>query len=132
MSFEYSISNNNSRNINTYNQHYTLFCNNLNSSLQKELGIKNINDIYPCDWEPPTEYELNNSNRIIPEHSFEKDNKFKDIDMFYELTKDIRNLKPLNEIQLKYVKTLPKEKVIELLEIYNLCLKNINSLLENM
>jgi hypothetical protein len=28
-------------------------------------------------------------------------------------------LKPLNEIQLNYIKTLPKEKILELLEIYN-------------
>ena len=51
--------------------------------------------------------------------------------MFYELTKDIRNLKPLNEIQLTYVKNLPKEKIIELLEIYNLCLKTINQALND-
>lgn len=49
--------------------------------------------------------------------------------MFYELTKDIRNLKPLNRIQLDYIKTLPKEKILEIVEIYNLCLKNIEEFL---
>lgn len=113
---------------------YLLFCNNLNASLQKELEIECYNYIN-TDWKPPSTYGLNNSERVIPEHYFEKDkkeNQFLQIDMFYKLTKDIRNLKPLSKIQLEYVKTLPKEKILELLEIYNTCLQNINTLLERL
>lgn len=122
--------------INIYNEHYnTLFCNNLNSSLKKELGLENMNDYkspFISDLQPPTSYGLDNSQRIIPEHYFGSNQKsFKEIDMFYELTKDIRNLKPLNDIQLTYVKNLPKEKIIELLKIYNSCLESINQLFEN-
>lgn len=85
------------------------------------------------NWKPPTTYGLCNSKRLIPEHYFEPNNKsFKEIDMFYELTKDIRNLKPLNDLQLEYIKTLPKEKIVEVLDIYNQCLKNINELLERI
>ena len=110
--------------LDKYNNHYLLFCNNLNASLQKELEIECYNYI-----------NTNNSERVIPEHYFEKDkkeNQFLHIDMFYELTKDIRNLKPLSKLQLEYVKTLPKEKILELLEIYNTCLQNINTLLERL
>ena len=77
-------------------------------------------------------YGLNNSDKIIPSHYFNQDEKFKDIDLFYELTKDIRNLKPLSNQQLEYVNTLPKEKIINLLNIYNECLDNINNILEKI
>jgi len=122
----------NSNKINAYTQHYNLFCYNINSSLKKELCIEyNDKEEYlKSDWKPPSTYGLNNSERIIPQHYFEPNNKsFKEIDMFYELTKDIRNLQPLTDIKLNYIKSLPKEKIIELLELYNLCLKNINELL---
>jgi hypothetical protein len=55
--------------------------------------IDNYKYYSKIDWEPPSTYGLNNSERIIPQHYFEQDNQsFKEIDMFYELTKDIRNL----------------------------------------
>ena len=46
--------------------------------------------------------------------------------MFYEIIREIRNLKELNETQLEYIKTLPKEKLIELLLLYNNCFYSIN------
>ena len=52
-----------------------------------------------------------------------------EIDMFYELTKDIRNLKPLTHTQLNYIQTLPKEKILEVLEIYNYCFQSIEQVL---
>ena len=55
-----------------------------------------------------------------------------EIDMFYELTKDIRNLKPLTQTQLNYIQTLPKEKILELLEIYILCFKSIEPFLKDI
>ena len=129
MSNTYSINSE----TNKYNEHYNLFCKNINPSLKKELGIKCDDDYQNYlknDWEPPETYGLNNSERIIPQHYFNSNYKyFKDVDMFYELTKDIRNLQPLNKIQLNYVKKLPKEKIIELIEIYNSCLKNMNELI---
>ena len=133
-SFDYN-NNNNNTNINTYNEHYTLFCNNISPSLQKELGINNLNNNTfnsSQNWKPPNTYGLENSQRIIPEHYFEKNNNFKEIDMFYELTKDIRNLKPLTKIQLDYIKTLTKKQITELLELYNSCFESINNLLEKL
>ena len=76
-----------------------------------------------------TNTNTNNLQRIIQKHYLEqKYDSFKELDMFYELTKDIRNFKPLNEIQLTYVKKLSKEKIIELLKIFNICLKTITEL----
>jgi hypothetical protein len=121
--------------MNMYNQHYELFCRNINTALQKELGLQFSNNDHQylnIDWKPPATYGLNNSARVIPEHYFDSNGQFKEIDMFYELMKDIRNLKPLTSLQLEYVKTLPKEKIIELLDIYNLCLKNVNEILERL
>ena len=60
--------------LDKYNNHYLLFCNNLNASLQKELEIECYNYIN-TDWKPPSTYGLNNSERVIPEHYFEKDKK---------------------------------------------------------
>ena len=121
-----------------YINHYKLFCNNINPSLKKELNIND--DIVYQDsldnliniWIPPTTYGLNNSERIIPIHYFDDNNDSLNINMFYELTKDVRNLIPLNEIQLNYVKTLPRQKIIELLELYNFCLKNINKIIDKL
>ena len=49
-----------------YNDHYTLFCNNINPSLKKEVGIINNfdnNDFLNSDWKPPSISGLNNSER---------------------------------------------------------------------
>lgn len=115
---------------NVYSDNYKLFCKNINPSLQKELGINYHIDVTNTDWTPPNTYGLNNSERTIPEHYFSE--KFKEIDMFYELTKDIRNLHPLTELQLNYIKTLPREKIIELLDLFNTCLHAINNIFERL
>ena len=121
-----------------YINHYKLFCNNINPSVKKELNInddivyQNSLDNLINNWIPPTTYGLNNSERIIPIHYFYDNNDILNINMFYELTKDVRNLIPLNEIQLNYVKTLPLKKIIELLELYNFCLQNINEIIDKL
>ena len=38
---------------------------------------------------------------------------------YYTLTQNIRNLKKLTPEEIEYIKTLPKENLIELIEIYN-------------
>jgi hypothetical protein len=121
--------------LNLYNEHYDLFCNNMNPSLKKALGIKDKNNTIKdlnLDWVAPTTYGLNNSTPIIPSHYLDKKNPLKEIDMSHELVKDIRNLKPLDEIQLKYISSLSKEKVIELLRIYNEVLYSVDDLLQNL
>ena len=95
--------------IQIYNNHYTLFCNNLNPSLKTLIGLENDSrNHFFTDWQPPATYGLENSERIIPEHYFDSTLGFNEINMFDELIKDIRNMKPLNDIQLNHVKKLPK------------------------
>lgn len=38
---------------------------------------------------------------------------------YYTLTQNIRNLQQLTPEEIEYIKTLPKENLIELIEIYN-------------
>jgi hypothetical protein len=40
---------------------------------------------------------------------------------------DVRNMTVLTPRQLVFVKTLPKDKVLELIEIYNCIMQNVNS-----
>lgn len=117
--------------LDVYYNHYHLFCKNINQSIKIELGIEidDNNTNLKNNWKPPSKYGLDNSERIIPLHYLERNTKITELDMFYELTKDIRNLKPLTHIQLNYIKTLPKEKVLEIIELYNLCLKNMEEFL---
>lgn len=133
MNKQNSISGNNNQYIyqlDSLNSHYQLFCNNLNESLLKELNV-NINSPNNKlnDWIPPKTYGLCNFERLNPQHYLDHNNPLKPIDMFYEITKDIRNLVPLNEVQLNYIKTLSKEKILELLQLYAECFKTINELL---
>lgn len=103
-----------------YIEHYKMFCNNISPSIRQELGLLKDDEItVKSNWIPPTTFGLTNSQRIIPAHYFTKE--FKEIDMFYEISKDIRNLHPLKQEQLNYIKMLPKEKIIELIELYNHC-----------
>lgn len=136
---------NNKMNINTYKElsnfnnniknfykHYSLFYTNLNESLKKELGLnyENNDNEENNKWVPPTEYGLNNSKRIITEHYVCKDKNFNEIDMFNELKKDIRNFRPLEKIQLDYIKTLNNEQILELINIYNECLISVNYIID--
>jgi hypothetical protein len=75
-----------------YYDHYHLFCNNINPSLKRELGIEiNTTNILYSDWKPPNKYGLDNSERTIPQHYLERNDNITDIVMFYDLTKDIED-----------------------------------------
>lgn len=80
----------------------------------------------------PQTYGLNNYERTIGQHYFVSDKKNKEIDMFYELTKNIRNFKPLDSNQLNYVTNLPKDKILELIQIYNTCFHSVNQIFEKI
>lgn len=40
---------------------------------------------------------------------------------------EIRNMQVLSPQQMMYVRTLPKDKVLEMIEIYNLIMVNVNA-----
>lgn len=52
----------------------------------------------------------------------------KESNNIYLLEKEIRNMNSLSKEQMEYVKTLPKEKIIEFLELYNLCMERMVAL----
>lgn len=99
--------------------------------LSKELGLNEISYDESILYEPPKEHGLQNSNVIIPEYYklHNHPSKIFDID-YYEIIKDdIRNLRPLNKYQLEYIKQLSHENKNELFDIFNSCIKSINTLL---
>ena len=101
--------------------------------LSNEFGLSEINYDEKIDFCPPKEHGLINSNVIIPSYYqlHKHPSKILDID-FYEIIKhDIRNLRPLNEIQLKYIKELPSEEKNELFDIFNICILAINDIMKS-
>jgi hypothetical protein len=92
--------------------------------LSKILEIPEFKSDEIFFWEPPKEYGLNNCDYII-DPTFGIHNNIKrafDIDYFFIIKYDIKNFKKLNAYQKEYVKKLPDECKIELLEIYDDCM----------
>lgn len=55
-----------------FNNHYQLFCNNINDAIRREIGLY-IDNSSNCtnknnNWIPPSTYGLENSDPIIPSH----------------------------------------------------------------
>lgn len=102
----------------------TKVCTRLSKELSHELLLEEIICYEKTYYEPPKEPGLANANIIIPEyyHLAKDPSKIASID-YYEIIKDdIRNLRALNEYQIKYIKDLPDEYKNELLELFNRCL----------
>jgi hypothetical protein len=80
----------------------------MNSHLAQLVGIRNYHNHATTDtWKPPLTHGLDNgSSRIIPEYYLKtnmKPNHILTIDYRYMILDDIRNLRPLNSYQLKYI-----------------------------
>lgn len=104
---------------------------NICKRLSKELQLPEIiyDDIGV--YESPLEHGLSNSNVIIPSYYqlHKHPSKIFNID-YYEIIKDdIRNLRHLNEYQIKYIKELSHEYKNELFDIYNECIKSFNDII---
>lgn len=54
------------------------------------------------------------------------------INKYYELTKNIRNLLPLKNEEYEYIKTLSNDKLLDIINIYNLHITNINNILPEL
>lgn len=68
---------------------------------------------------------LYKENRIFIEDRFDKDKH-------YELMKNIRNYYYLSNIELEFIKTLPKKKLIEIIEIVNINTIRMNELFKEL
>ena len=63
--------------------------------------------------------QTNKTNVILPNQKNE----------LYNLTKRIRNMKLLNKNEMEFIQTLPTEKLLEIIEIYNNCMKVVNEII---
>ena len=50
---------------------------------------------------------------------------------YYEINKDIRNYKKLSRIEIEFIKKLPKENLLEIIETYDSCIENIDNIINN-
>ncbi len=106
----------------------------VNKPLAKILNIPEFipDDDDTFDWKPPEEHGLNNSQYIIPNYYYNSRTNSITMDYYTMIKDDIRNMRPLNDNQLEYVKNLCDDKKNELFDIYNQCIDTINDLLHTM
>ena len=93
-----------------------IICTNMNPQLAKLLGITVV-DIEQSNqqWTPPASSGLSNSSRIINDRPNE---------IFEGIKTCIRTKRSLNEEQLEYVKNIDKDKLCEIIFIYNSAVLN--------
>ena len=118
---------NQSSNENSDDENYvvkTKVCKRLSREL-KELELEEIvcDENIRCEL-PPDKHGLSNSDVIIPAYYnlHKNPSKILDLDFFEIIKDDIKNLRPLNKYQLKYIKEIKDEYKYELIEIFNECL----------
>jgi hypothetical protein len=101
--------------------------------LSKILGVEDIELSDTEPYEPPKEHGLSNCNTIIPSYyNLDKDpSKIFAIDYHSIIQDDIRNFRPLNEYQIKYIKELPDDLKNGLFDIFNESVKAMIELLNN-
>lgn len=51
--------------------------------------------------------------------------------IYYEINKDIRNYKKLSPSENEFIKKLPKENLLEIIETYDSCIENIDNIINN-
>ena len=109
---------------------YNWFCNQISPTLAKELDMDThyVADKDVSDWHPPTTHGLNNSSRVIPEYYLTGKvlaGNLLEIDFYFTIVDDIRNLRKLSPYQQTFIRSLPDEKKQELLEEYRACVEYI-------
>jgi hypothetical protein len=93
-----------------------------------EHGSIHDEDTMSQRWSPPREHGLSNSIRIIPEYYIKSGESFINIDYYDIIVDDIRNMRKLNEYQMKYIKEdLDEERKNHLLDIFNNMLECVGS-----
>ena len=81
-----------------------------------------------CDWVPPKTHGLGNSFTILQQTYIRKIQRGEKVDYFEILKDDVRNMRPLTEHQMEYVKNREKWELIEIIEI----LDQVNKMLIGM
>jgi hypothetical protein len=92
-------------------------------------AITNIPKNEHSDISVPEIYGLQNSFEIIPKYYQKKNKSYISID-FYEIIKDdIRNMRKLNEYQIKYISKLDHDDKMEIINLLNNSLDSVISLI---
>jgi hypothetical protein len=92
-------------------------------------AITNIPKNEHSDISVPEIYGLQNSFEIIPKYYQKKNKSYISID-FYEIIKDdIRNMRKLNEYQIKYISKLDHDDKMEIINLLNNSLDSVLSLI---
>jgi len=67
---------------------------------------------------------------FIQKNKIETNNTFLHTEKLYKLKNNIRNLRVLNKMESKFLYTLSKVELLELIEIYDNCISLVNNLLK--
>lgn len=96
-----------------------IMCTNMDPQLAKLLGItldtEESQEESQTKWTPPSTFGLSNSNRIINDRSNE---------IFEEIKTCVLMKQSLNDEQLDYIKHIDKDKLYEIIFIYNNSVNN--------
>ena len=55
--------------------------------------------------------------------------KISDVELYLNIVRDVRDMKVLSSYQIHYLRGISNDKLIRLIEIYNLVINNVNELL---
>lgn len=98
---------------------------NINKKIAQELGLEvtETNDEL-IKYDQPKTYGLSNCNVIIPSYYglHTSPEKIQNINYLSMIKDDIKNLRPLNQYQIDYIKKLPHEDKDEIIDIFNSCM----------
>jgi len=99
---------------------YTVYtmCDNIKYFTNIIEKIYNTSSIENDKCAPPEKHGLSNSFRIIPEY-YQKEGRLTHVDFFEIIKDDIRNLRPLNKYQMKYIKQMNSEDKMMVIELFN-------------
>jgi hypothetical protein len=115
----------------------SLHCKNIAPALAEDIGITPHPSRFPSgvdEWIPPETHGLENSQRIIPHYyltSKRLDNRIFEIDYFNIIVDDVRNVRRLNPYQMEYIRQLPDEDKMEIIEEFNSMWDTIHTLVED-
>ena len=101
--------------------------------LSRELGLEDLFMDEIINYNPPCQYGLSNAEVIIPSYYKLHEHPYKLFTLdFYEIIKDdIRNCRVLKKEQLDYIENLGDEYKMELINIFNDCIKMFSEYLLN-
>ena len=123
----------------SHNSDYKIVCKRMNPQLANEIGVSCRHSFVESTGHPlyvaPLTHGLENSPRIIPNYYLTTNmkNGLLTVDYHFTIMDDIRNLRPLNPTQLRYIdENMSDEEKQNVIEEYNKVMESFCALLHNM